>query len=54
VVTVAICLVCCWADGMLLWWCAAAVCRVQGYCRAVVAPKVSKFRSKYMSKLMKA
>jgi peptide-methionine (S)-S-oxide reductase len=24
----------------------------QGYCRAVVAPKVSKFRSKYMSKLM--
>lgn len=26
----------------------------QGYCRAVVAPKVSKFRSKYMSKLLKA
>lgn len=24
----------------------------QGYCRAVVAPKVAKFRSKYMSKLL--
>jgi peptide-methionine (S)-S-oxide reductase len=26
----------------------------QGYCRVVVAPKVAKFRSKYMSKLIKA
>jgi hypothetical protein len=31
-----------------------AACVAQGYCRAVVAPKVSKFRSKYMSKLLKA
>jgi hypothetical protein len=28
--------------------------RLQGYCRAVVAPKVAKFRSKYISKLIKA
>ena len=40
------------ADGSIAVLLLFAV--LQGYCRAVVAPKVAKFRSKYMSKLMKA
>jgi hypothetical protein len=35
-------------------WLQHLVSTLQGYCQFVVAPKVAKFRSKYLSKLIKA